>query len=194
MTTFDYDLRYVQAGVEQLEAYLLSPELYWPSGVSARSGETPYPQLTLSNLLLALRRLQATAQTPGQKEELSRLEQQLEANRYRWRSAWRKKAQVDFHARLRLWRDFLEEYRQKPSAHYDRYTYEVGRRVQLHLLESEIPDLKAAEKEAVQGLDKLLRAFFVPGEFVWDAALKSSFPPETFWYLYGHLRVEVSGG
>lgn len=192
MPSFEYDLRYLQAGADQLEAYLLAPDLYWSIGVGAPKGEPPYPQLTLGGLLLARQRLGATAQTPAQQSDLIRLERQLETLSHRWRTAWGKKARQDFHARLKLWRDFIEEYREKPAAHYDRYAYEVGRRAQLHLLAPEAIDLPPAELNALAGLDKLLRAVFIPGGFVWEASLASSFPPDTYWFLYGSLRPELT--
>jgi hypothetical protein len=191
MPSFDYDLRYLQAGVDQLEAYLLANELYWSIGVRAPRGEPPYPQLTPGGLLLARQRLQATAKTSAQQAQLARLENRLDALQAQWRSAWGKKARQDFIARLKLWRDFLEDYREKPSAHHDRYGYEVGRRVQLHLLTPEAIDLPAAEAQTLDGLDKLLRAVFKPGGFVWDEQLAVSFPPTPYWYLYGSLGAEI---
>lgn len=192
MPSFEYDLRYLQAGIDQLEAYLLAGELYWPIGINPPKSEPPYAQLTLGGLLLARQRLRATAETPKQQAEQARVEQRLEALRGQWRTAWGKKARQDFHARLNLWRDFLEEYRQRPSAHYDRYAYEVGRRAQLHLLAPEAIDLPPAELQTIEGLDKLLRAVFSPGAFVWEQSLARSFSPTTYWYLYGALRDELT--
>lgn len=191
MPSFEYDFRYLQAGADQLEAYLLARELYWSIGVSAPKGEPPYPQLTPGGLLLARRRLQATAETPAQQTQLTRLERRLDALQAKWRSAWGNKARQDFSARLKLWRNFLEEYREKPTAHYDRYGYEVGRRVQLHLLAAEAIDLPVAEAQVLDGLDKLLKVFFKPGDFVWEPRLAVSFPPTPFWYLYGSLSAEI---
>jgi len=190
MPSFEYDQRYLQAGIEQLEAYLLARDLYWPIGINPPKGEPPYAQLTPGGLLLARQRLESTVETPTQQADLARLRQRLEAVCRQWRTAWGNKARQDFHARLKLWRDFLEEYREKPSAHFDRYGYEVGRRVQLHLLAGEAIDLPPAELEAVNGLDKLLRAIFRPGPFIWEAILISSFPSQTYWYLYGALKEE----
>jgi len=191
MPTFEYDLRYLQAGVDQLEAYLLAKDLYWPIGTNPSKGEPPYAQLTPGGLLIARQRLQSTAETPAQQAETARLVQLLEALFTQWRTAWGNKVRQDFHARLKLWRDFLEEYREKPSAHYDRYSYEVGRRVQLHLLAAENVDLPPAEEEAVKGLDKLLRAILRTGPFLWEELLTSSFPQQTYWYLYGTLKEEL---
>jgi hypothetical protein len=194
MPTFEYDLRYLQAAIDQLEAYLLAKELYWPIGARPPKGQPPYPQLTPGGILLARQRLRASAQTLDQQAELTRQEQRLEALCQRWRTAWGNKARQDFHARLKLWRDYLEEYREKPSAHYDRYAYEVGRRVQLHLLSAEASDLPPAELEALQGLDRILQACFRPGEFVWEANLAAGFPRQTYWYLYGALKEELVEG
>lgn len=192
MITFQYDLRYLQAGGEQFEAYLLASELYWPVGASAPSGTPPYPQITPGALLLARQRARATAETVGQQAELNRVEQQIEATRQRWRAAGNKKAHSDLLARLKLWGNFLDEYGEKPTAHYDRYAYEVGRRVQIQLLIPEMDSLPAAATEALQGLDRRLRAFLVRGSFIWQANLAIQFPPEIFWYLYGNLREEIT--
>lgn len=191
MPTFEYDLRYLQAGIDQLEAYLLAGDLYWPVGTNPPRGEPPYAQLTPGGLLLARQRLESTADTPTRQAEFARLGQRLQALCGQWRTAWGNKVRQDFHARLKLWRDFLEEYREKPSAHYDRYHYEASRRVQLHLLAAEGVELPPAELEAIKGLDMLLRAFFNPGQFLWEEILTPSFPREDYWYLYGTLREEL---
>jgi hypothetical protein len=185
MPSAEYDLRYLHAGVEQLEAYLLASGVYWPPGISAPAGETPYPQLTLGNLLLSRQRARATAQEAAQRAELERLEREMETMRSQWRSAWGKKATAEFSARLSLWRNFMEEYRQEPAREHDRYAYEVGRRVLLHLLAAEAEELPEAEVEMLAGLDAILRATLVPGAFVWDAELAPAFPAGIYWYLYG---------
>lgn len=187
MLTATYDLRYLQAGLDQLESYLLSNDLYRPIGIQAAYGETPYPQLTLGWLLLARLRAQATSQTPAERHNLESLSQQLDALRSHWRSAWGNKAQAEFRARLNLWRNFLEEYRKSPKSNYDRYAYEVNRRVLLELLAPEAGQLPDADLQALAGLDHGLQAILLPGPFIWEASLAPSFPQATFWYLYGNL-------
>ncbi len=200
MLTATYDLRYLQAGLEQLESYLLSKDIYRPIGIQAARGETPYPQLTLGWLLLTRQRLQALAQLSAERTELERLVQKLDTLRAHWRTAWGTKAQLEFRARLNLWRDFLEEYRADPAANSDRYSYEVNRRLLLELLAAEAGQLPDAEQAALFGLDEWLRVILVPGAFIWEPLLKSSFPSPTYWYLYGNLpgnllpdHVEQSG-
>lgn len=194
MSTGEYEIRYLRAGVEALEDYLLSNELYWPIGVSAPSGARPYPRLTLGGLLLSQKRAHALSLTPEQRTELARLDERIDTARARWRVAWGNKSARGYSARLKLWRDFLEEYRAHPGDNYDRYAYEVRLRVMLHLLEPEARDaeegkmIDRAEFELLDGLDQLLRAVFVPGEFIWDPKLASTFLPQPYWYLYGELK------
>jgi hypothetical protein len=188
MPSAEYDLEYLRAIVEGLEDYLLSKELYWSLGVAAPRGEPAFPPLTLGGLLLAQARLHARDLAPGQRDQLVLLEERVDGIRSRWRVAWGRKAAHDFRARLNLWRDFLEEYRQNTQGNVDRYAYEVGRRVMLHLLAPEAESIPPTEAELLAGLDRLLRAVFVPGDFVWEAELAGGFPLEVYWYLYGQLK------
>jgi hypothetical protein len=193
MPTVAYDLHYLQAGLDQLESYLLSNDIYRPIGLQAAHGQPPYPQLTLGWLLLARLRAQATTQaspsTSTERLDLDRLNQQLYSLRGRWRSAWGLKAGAEFRARLSLWRDFLEEYRAEPASNLDRYPYEVSRRVLLELLSQEASSLPEASLQALAGLDAWLRAVLLPAGFVWEPVLALSFPQSTYWYLYGALPV-----
>jgi hypothetical protein len=113
---------------------------------------------------------------------------EIEAMQARWRVAWEKKAAREFHARLNLWRDYLEDYRANPERDADRYAYEVRRRVMLHLLEPFARDAPPAEFEMLRGLDLILQGSFISGRFIWDDWVESAFPALPYWYLYGRLR------
>jgi hypothetical protein len=185
----DYDRRYVEAVLPDLHDYLLVNEIYWPVRSAARRGEPPFPQFTLGNLLLSLRRLGARRMPTAEQAEAARLQTEVDLIRNRWRVAWENKAGREFTARLRLWRDFLEELREEPSRHADRYAYEVGRRVILNLLVNETSQIPPAERELLSGLDGLLRAIFMPGDFIWETDLQRGFPAEEYWFLYGGVQI-----
>lgn len=187
MTSFLYEISYIKAGLSELESYLLSDELYWPLDVKAGPGERPYPRLTLGGLLIALKRAWALPLSVSQQSELRTLDRQIEAVKNQWRVAWEKKASRGFEARLKMWRDFLEEYKENPGANADRYDYEVERRVMLHLLSPEVEQLPQAYKDMVAGLDLRLRRALLPGDFIWDPQIASGFPADEYWYLYGSL-------
>lgn len=188
MAHASYELRYIEAGLDQLEGYLLSPEVFWPIGVSSPAGTPSYPQLTLGALLLSLKRAHTLPQAATERATLARLDEQLDSVRSRWRVAWGKKAANEFRVRLNLWRNYMEDYRDNPSANIDRYPYEVQRRAQLHLLEPEADEIPPTELSVLTGLDNLLKAVLVPGEFVWDDELADGFPEDTYWFLYGTPR------
>lgn len=188
MPSYEYDIRYLEAGTELLEKYLLSKEIYWPIGASAPPGEPDLPRLTLGGLLLALARAHATARTADQEEQVFRLETRLNEIITKWRVAWEQKVAQEFRSRINLWRDYLEEYRQNPEGNADRYSYEVQRRVMLDLLKDESANIQPADRELLSALDQLLRAVLMPGEFVWDQNLAPGFPRDRFWYLYGRLK------
>ena len=187
MPTFDYDFRYLQAAIDQLDSYLLSKDIYRPIGIKPPSGEPPYPQLTLGSLLLAKERAQTTALSLDQQAKLSKLLNQLEAICSKWRSAWGRKSTAEFRARLNLWSDFLNEYRSHPDANDDRYSYEVSRRVMLDLLHPDALDLPSADEQLLAGLDSLLKVVMISGKFIWDDGLQNTFPEKPYWYLYGYL-------
>lgn len=188
MPSAEYDLGYLRAGIPALENYLLSNDLYWPIGASPPGGEPAYPRLTLGGLLLAQKRAHARDLTPQQRDELARLDEQMDDVRDRWRVAWERKAGRSFQARLRLWKNFLEDYRESPSANTDRYRYEVERRVMLHLLMDEAESVPQADLDLLKSLDKVVGAVLVPGDFIWDRELENGFPREPYWYLYGQLK------
>lgn len=169
------DRPYLEAGLEELQDYLLSDQLYWPLGRRAE-----LPRLTIGGLLLALRR----AETLGSAgDHRSRLEEA----RLRWGVAWERKVLREFAARLKLWAAYLEDYRAAPAAHAPDYPGQVRERVLLDLLRAET-FAPPKESAALAGLDEFLRAALVPGGFVWRESLRPAFPPDPFWYLYGRLR------
>ena len=187
MTNLEYDLRYVGAAGEILKDYLLSKDIYRPIGIIADPGEPPYPQLTLGNMLLALQRAQAKTTTTQQRSNLHDLKDRVDIIHQDWRVAWENKAREEFRARLRLWGNYLDDFRKDPELHASRYSYEVGRRVLLEILHVEARQVPSEQEALLDGMDKLVHAFFIHDRFIWEPELISQFPEKTYWYLYGYL-------
>jgi hypothetical protein len=191
MKDFDYDIRYVEAGLEVLKDYLLSEEMFWPLSVQPPVDMPPYPRLTLGGLLLSVRRLFGYQKTFIQEERLNRAEVHLDTIRSQWRVAWENKAKHNFSTRFHMWRDFIEEYRGNPQDNADRYAYEVRLRVMLQLLQGEAGKLEPLELDLLHALDEFLKAALDLGGFVWEAQLQNGFPVSVYWYLYGSLPASV---
>ena len=177
MTSVEKDKAYLEAGIPELEHYLLSDELYWP--VSARGYDLP--RLTIGGILLAKKRLEARG------ERIEALPARLDAARSKWRVAWETKAGREVHARFGLWNNYLTDYRHNPEGHADAYPHEVSYRVMLQLLLVELPSAPP-EREALFQLDNMLRQSFASGDFIWEAGLQPGFPREEYWFLYGKLK------
>jgi len=177
MTSAEKDKTYVEAGIPELEDYLLSDELYWP--ITAR-GFT-LPRLTIGGILLAKARLEA------RNEQIDSMTARLEVVRSKWRAAWEAKAGREVQARMRLWGNYLSDYRQNPEGHADAYPHEVRYRVMLHLLINELSAPPPEQKELVQ-LDSLLRVNLISSGFIWETELQAGFSRGVYWYLYGKLK------
>jgi hypothetical protein len=188
MASADYDLGYLENAVQLLQEYLLSKEIYWKMNASSPPGEPGYPSLTLGAILLSQERLAARNLTSQQKDRQFKVQREIEQVRMKWRTAWGGKAQEEFRSRLDLWRNYLEEFRQDPDGNYDRFPYEVSRRVMLKLLFQESDRIPEAQEQMLVGLDRILEGVMLPGEFVWDDVLESGFSAEEYPYLYYHLR------
>ncbi|MGC8855744.1 MAG: hypothetical protein ACP5QU_03000 [Anaerolineae bacterium] len=176
MTTLEQDRQFLLVSIPELQAYLLSKELYYP--ISARGVDLP--RLTLGGVLLALSRLRGANQAAD-------LEGAVEVIRLKWRSAWEAKASREVRARFALWQNYLADVWQNPDQHAPYYRQEVRVRAMLDLLLAEL-SREVPEATWLRELDERLRRMLIPGEFVWETAVQAAFPAEKFWYLYGTLK------
>lgn len=187
MPTFEYDRRYVEGCLRLLESYLLAGAAYWPVDFQPPSREPPYPVLTLEGLLLSRQRLLAHRGCMSDESQAIKLTLAMDTIHNHWKVAWEKKAKQAYHARLKMWGNYLEEYWEQPESHADRYAYEVRLRVFLALLDKDGGKIDQDGDETLQGFDNFLRAVLTPGSFLWGDDIQSGFPVENYWYLYGSL-------
>lgn len=188
MPTAEYDVGYLRTAAGLLEKYLLSKDIYWKISARSPAGEPAYPSLTIGGMLLALRRLRARQLEPELNQAATHLRDDIDSTRSRWRAAWGEKAIGEFRMRLNLWRDYLEDFRSNPEANVSIYSYSIGRRVMLQLLMDDVSEIPQAEKHFLEGLDGILAAILVPGDYIWEEDLSPGFPRNEFPYLYGTLK------
>ena len=172
MTKFNVatETRFLRAGLDQLKDYLLSNEIFWNLGGSR--------QLTLGNLLLAKVYLDGVGKLPAAEAK------ELAAFKREWRSAWEKKAEKEFGARLRQWTQYLRELNEQPGQHAAYYATEVRVRALLEVLASEVPSLPGQLAVA----DSQLKALTASGDFVWGAESEPAFPKGRYWFLWVKVK------
>lgn len=173
MNSPEKDKAFFEAGLQQLETYILSKELYWFSS----SHTTDFTQVTLGAMLLVRERLKGW-KIPGIQE----LSMQMDTVHLKWRSAWDAKAGREIRARMELWKNYLHEARHVPDEFARQYPYQVRLRAILTLL---VDELHESPSDSIIVLDAGLHRLLQNCTFVWDPALAWAFPKESFWFLYG---------
>jgi hypothetical protein len=180
MSVQEREFEFFKTGVSEMQEYLLSDNLFWRLGGPVES----FPDLSLGSLLLARKRLEGFAdQFPG----LPGLDIQLDSIHARWQAAWESKASREIANRLNLWRRYLDDLKENPESAAEQYVHDVRMRVILQLLDAELHDLSIAG--TLDHLDASLRLHWLPGKFIWDAPMYSSFPEGDYWYLYGSIKI-----
>ena len=185
MQMLENDLAFLHASAPVLEEYLLSDVLYYPvTGERGHQLTGDTTRLTLGNLLLSLRRLQAASFPADQAAELQSLSGQIDGVKAQWRSRWGVKVRQEIPNRVMLWKNYLDEWGEAPKAKAGDYPYNVRLRVILELLLAEADNLLVKEKDLLRSLDMRLKGKSSQGEFIWDEDLAGEFPADRFWFLY----------
>jgi hypothetical protein len=187
MKSLEYDLKYLLAGMEILEEYLISGEVFWPMNISPPKGEPEYPRMTLDGMLLAGARLIKRRASMDKQIQVEQALSELDIIRIKWRVAWEGKAEKCFHIRERMWRNFIQEYQDNPQENADRYPYEVRIRVKLELLKNEISRPSILNESLLGEMDGYLRNILVGEGFIWEVEVQAGFPESEYWFLYGKL-------
>jgi hypothetical protein len=169
--------------LDELEAYLLSDELFWPIG----SVNLNFPKLTLGNLLLAMKT--AGAGQPEMNVDLQARFHQYKTRWHqasvKWASAISNKAVREMGARLNLWRGYLTDLAEGNGRRL-LYPSEVRNRVLFELLVPFTQD-KAQVSELQKNmavLDQRIQALSQPAPFQWEDSLQADFPLEAYPFLY----------
>lgn len=178
MNTSDQDKAFFEEGLEQLETYILSKELYWPSSVHT----TDFSQMSLGAMLLVRERLR------GWKiSGIQGLVMKMAGVHLKWRAAWDAKAEREIHARLELWKNYLDEAGKAPAEFHRQFPYQVRLRTILALL---LEEVHASPPQPLVMLDNVLQRGWQNGTFIWAPEIAWIFPKNTFWYLYGNPSVQ----
>jgi hypothetical protein len=164
------DQRFLTDAIPQLKDYLLTNDVYWATG-----GDM---QLTLGNLLMAEANLKAEGKLSAEDSKA------IASVKKEWGTAWKKKAEREFAARLRQWHHYVGELSDDPDRHGAYYRNEVRARALLELLAEEAPGVSGQLSAA----DSMLKALTESADFIWDDELKGAYPKGKYWFLYAKVK------
>lgn len=183
--TPEIQLAWFSAALEELTAFLLSPDIFRPL-------HHPPPRmaqdLSLGSLLLAFDVLHASrpALAPADQARWDHLRLRWEAERAAQPAVIEAKASAEVPRRLSLWRAYMQELGERP-AEADEYASEVRHRVIIDRLQGALGGRSQGTPIAlIDRLDRALRPWLEQAPFLWGQNLRAAYPEARFWYLYGH--------
>ncbi len=191
MNQLTTELVVLEAMTAELSDYLLGDRLFRQIVVQGPLG-TQQPKMTLGGVLsrLQLLRWRAAALQPEQRTRVEQAAVQIEAARRIHPAQWEFFLRKEIKSNLDSWRWYMEEcFRRGGCA--ETYAAEVRARVRMALL---FDDATAAglnilsEQGQLRRLDSQLRNLWRDGNFLLDPALRSFYPSDRFWWLYGLPR------
>lgn len=182
-STAEDQLDLLSTYLDELGTYLTSRELFWPIGPA----KLKFPKLTIGNLLLAFKTVEAEQSTldAAQASRLHQIQTRWNQASTRWASAISSKAQREMGARLNLWRAYLTDLAEGRGRN-SRFPVEVRNRVIFELLAplASIDDAAFALQTAMSALDEHMQALTRPAPFQWEDAVRAGFSSESYPSLY----------
>jgi hypothetical protein len=186
MQSAEFNLHFLENALEEMETYLLQPELFWPLSSSAGVRQD-FPRLTIANVLLTLNELEAQESelAPAQYSKATSLQTKWEVLHTKWLTAVETKAVEEMGARLNLWKAYITDLEEN-KGQQSNYDQEVTQRVRLALLRERIGDATVPDEliDMIRAVDRRGLALTVPSEFVWDSRLEPIYSPDDYIFLY----------
>lgn len=186
MRSFESNLAFVQACLAELQDYERAEALFWPLSARPPAGSSPFLQMTLGNLLLALDEMRAVEArlNPEDRTALTRVQTEWEA-RWAGRSArLEKKARHELASRIAQWHAYVDE------AMEERDLSDYPAAVRPRLCAERLQEcLGGASRAELDTLDAALGAGMEDGPCLLDADMASIYPPSPHYrFLYRRAR------
>lgn len=181
----DHDVEVLAAMASSLTPYLYEDEIYGYLG-----GDMP--RLTLGGLLLRLFRL-SRLEDHLSAEQLVQVQDahiNFDAERSKWAVHYENKIQRELLMRIESLERFLKDCVEDAQGCAAGYPTESEKRTMIHHLYQEANEQDVVPHDIqlrMHEVDGQLRRVFREGEFITDERLKGVYPPDTFWWLYGHV-------
>ncbi len=186
MRSFESNLAFVRACLAELQDYERAEALFWPLSARPPAGSSPFLQMTLGNLLLALDELRAVEAklSPEDGTALTRVQTEWET-RWAGRSVrLEEKARHELASRIAQWHAYVDE--AKENRDLSDYPAAVRQRLCAERLQE---CLGGASRAELQVLDAALDARMEDGPCVLGADMASIYPPSPrYRFLYRRAR------
>jgi hypothetical protein len=181
----EHDVRVLSAMASNLTPYLYEQEIFGYLG-------TDLPELTLGGLLMRLYRLSRLENIldAEQQKLVQEARTNFEAERSKWAVHYETKIQHELKSRTEALLRFLDECIEELINCTTIYPVQAEKRIMIEHLRDEAKErgvLSEEQDTEIRVADQRLRRVLIDGEFITDERLKSVYPHEHFWWLYGYV-------
>jgi len=184
MNTFENELVYLQAVAEELETYLISPDLFQQIIIPGRKRLISSDSITPGNIRYSIKLLGSNRLPPQLYSKSIDIIHHIEQISDRWRANWSQKVSREIPVRLRMWKNYLDDLSENNEKFGHLYQQEIRWRVLISLLIEDGFSPSGVETRELHLLDQALLSISCEAGFIWDIEIQDCFPIEEYWYLY----------
>jgi hypothetical protein len=179
------DLRILVAMASNLTPYLYESEMY-----GYLSGDLP--KLTLGGLLLRLYRLSRLDEILDSEQQTMVREARanFETQKAQWAVHYEDKLRHELRSRIDAFRHYLNECFEDSQGCTANYPSQAEKRTMIEHLRAEAETRNALTEDLrarLVEIDRKLRDQLQESEFIFDERLRSVYPRDHFWWLYGYI-------
>lgn len=187
-----HDLAILETMAAGMAEYLVSGATWWDMG----RGDMPL--LTIGGYLMRRRRL-ATVDyllSPVERDSMKAVNASYDKTVSTQIVRFEERALAETGARLREWTVYLRDLAvsTRLAADTARYDYLVDTRVVINELVAKLGESPFRLPEHIPAdiaaLDRRLGSRWTPGAFVWSPVWTPAYPPDKYWFLYGHPKAD----
>ena len=179
------DLEIVEGMIPELEDYIIKDEVYRTVILPTSSGDQNI-RMTGGDLLARLHRLN------GEREALNATQQQrLDAAQSKadeiirsLKTRFNQRLLREMKARLDSLRWFFDDCGADRQRCRVEFPFEMRNRQRIEEIMKQTKEIPADIAALLTRVDKRIREFSAPGEFIWSPRLQKVYPREPYWYLY----------
>lgn len=180
------DLVIAEAMLDELEDYIVKDDLYRTVIARTSAGDR---QMNMSggDFYSRLMRLQGARHllTEDERTRLDSAQQKADEIIYSLRTRFNQRLNLELKSRLDSLRYFLRECAEDSGKCRVEYPFEMRNRQRIQtILQLLGADAEPTLVEILEQVDKSILRATKESSFVWDEQLQSTYPPETYWYLY----------
>lgn len=180
------DLAISEVMVKELEDYLINDDLYRTVIVRTSAGDRKY-QMSGGDFLARLGRLQGEREmlSADEQRRLDAVQETAEAVIRSLRTRFSERLNREFKARLDAIRWFMDECDDNREKCREEYPFEMRNRQRIEEILGRLgDDASPALLTSLEQVDRRIRQYTHPSNFVWDSRLEKVYPPDRYWFLY----------